>query len=124
MRVVLLLAILLFVHGPLSAQGDSATHYIHGLPVSEDDTVQNFPANDYAPANEVIVVPAGKLPENLLNALNEKSEFKGWERLPVLKEVNTGIYRVRILNKTDTTFFGLNENGKVVSYGKNSVDDQ
>jgi hypothetical protein len=124
MKVLILLVPSLFACMSALAQGDSATHYVHGLPVSEDDTVQNFPVNDYPPFNKVVTIPHQLLPEKILKSLRTKSEFKGWEQLPVLKEVNTGIYRIRIAHENDTTHFGLNENGKVVTYEINSDDEQ
>jgi len=115
---------LLTLCGDVVAQDDSATQYIHGLPVTEDDTVHNFPANDLEPRNQAVVVPRDRLPGELLKTLNEKSEYKGWEKLPVVKNINTGIYTIRIVHKEDTTYLGMNENGQVVTYGRNSVDDQ
>lgn len=104
-------------------QTDSATVYRHGLPVSEDDTVQNFPQNDYYPKNVRMVIPDNHLPPKLHKSLQENPRYSGWEQLPVYYDKNTDIYTIRILENSDTTFIGLNRNGKPVSYGNNSIDD-
>lgn len=105
------------------SQTDSATVYRHGLPVSEDDTVQNFPQYDYYPKNIQVVIPDHHLPSKLHKTLHNNPRYKGWDQLPVYYNKNTDIYTIRILENSDTTFIGLNKNGKPVSYGNNSVED-
>jgi len=67
---------------------------------------------------------ATQLPHRVLKSLQRESIYSGWEKLPVLFDKNTGIYTVRIKAENDTIYYGLNENGKPVSYGKKNKDDQ
>jgi hypothetical protein len=72
MKISVLLLLLLVCGTRLLAQDDSATHYIHGLPVSEDDTVQNFPQEDRVPKSRIVVIPHAQLPEKILGTLEKK----------------------------------------------------
>lgn len=105
------------------SQSDS-TLYINGLPVSEDDTVRNFPSTNYYPKNNEVIVGNRQLPEKLLDKLKKQSVYKGWERFPVLYNKSTDRYTVRVLSQNDTLYFGLDGNGNAVSYGKKNRDNQ
>jgi hypothetical protein len=104
-------------------QSDSTTEYRQGLPVSDDDTVQNFPARDFYPKNKYKVVPPSEVPEKVLKTLNRKSVYRGWEQMPVYLDVNIDIFYVRVRSTSDTITFGLNRQGKAVAYGRKSIDD-
>lgn len=118
-----LVTILLTCTALCSAAQDDSTVYRHGLPVSDDDTVQNFPERDYSPRENVVVVPHSKLPKDLKDELNENAEFKGWQDMPVLFDHNTGRYIVRIKNDTTVTTIGVNKNGKPVTYGVGTQEE-
>ena len=107
----------------LHAQNDS-TILQNGLPVSSVDSVRNFPSHDYYPKNSEVTVPNAALPHRLLKALRNDPIYLGWEKLPVLYNRDTQIYTVRVITKSDTAYYGLNDHGKPVSYGKKGKDDQ
>jgi len=99
------------------AQSDS-TRYINGLPVSEDDTVQQFPRNDLGPSNKLIPLTAKQLPPSVLEALEEKAQYQGWQDSTVYFEKNTGLYIVPVKYEEGVKIFGLNENGKPVTFSE------
>jgi hypothetical protein len=107
----------------VQAQNDS-TVYIHGLPVSGDDTVQHFPKNDLPPNNNIVIIPENQLPSSLLKALNKDKRYSGWKAFPVYYNTSTEVYNVTVKNAADTTYYGFNSNGKPVTYGRNTIDDQ
>jgi hypothetical protein len=120
-----LMSVLFLVFASLGAQAQTdSTIYQNGLPVSSDDSVRNFPSDDYYPRNAEIRVRNVELPQSLLKALNDDSLYRGWQKLPVLYNKNTKIYTVRVITKTDTAYYGFNDRGKPVTYGKKGRDDQ
>ena len=123
MKICVLLLMLYICVTSAYAQTDSATVYIHGLPVSEDDTAEHNSLKDIPPLNKDIIVPFNQLPRKVQQALKEP-EYKGWNDFPIQYRRTTGIYTIRFISKGDTTVIGLNENGKPVKFGENSIDDQ
>jgi hypothetical protein len=123
MKLVIVLGVSLLSLQYTFAQSDS-TLYLNGLPVSQDDTVRNFPSSDYYPKNKPVVISHDKLPERLRAALNREPIYKGWNRLPVLYDKNTDRYTVRVINENDTVFYGLDKKGNPLTYGKEWKDDQ
>lgn len=105
------------------SQSDSI-EYNHGVPVGDDDTVQNFPTRDSPPNSDLVKVPSGEIPDPLIKALKKKSIYNGWEKFPVYLNKASGIYDVRILQGSDTIVFGLNKDGNLVTIGEKTVDDQ
>jgi hypothetical protein len=106
------------------AQSDSTTLFRQGLPVSDDDTVQHFPAKDFYPRTNIRSVRESDLPQKVVHTLNRKSIYEGWNRLPVYHDLNTDIFYVRVVHGSDTASYGLNRNGKAVSYGRKTIDDE
>jgi hypothetical protein len=119
---LLLITILVFISLNGKAQSDSID-YNHGVPIGNDDTVQNFPDNDLEPKTKLSVVDAEKLPATLRKALKTKSIYKGWDKFPVIFNHTTGLYQIRVVQAGDTTVLGVNKNGDTVTYGKGTVDD-
>jgi hypothetical protein len=115
-QVILIIAALLFAASiDLIAQDDS-TQYINGIPITADDSVANaIPEDQFPKKNYQFVTPA-KLPKKLLAALTEKNQFKGWEKKGVYLDRNTGLYIITIPIKNGRRIFGLDENGKAVTY--------
>jgi hypothetical protein len=116
---------LFLIAGICTAQAQSDSTVFHqGLPVSHDDTVRNFPHYDYYPKTRMVIVPYEQLPHKLQRSLKEKDLYKGWDQFPVYYDKNTDIYDIRFMDGSDTTVVGMNKNGKPVTYGKRSKDDQ
>jgi hypothetical protein len=119
----LLIQLFCFMSVAAWSQNDS-TVYEQGIPVSDDDTVQNFPRQDFYPKKKIEVLSYNAVPDKIKKALNKNSLYKGWNRLPIYHDLNTDIFYVRIVNKTDTTTYGLNKHGDPVTYGEHSVNDE
>jgi hypothetical protein len=123
MKLIIVLSVGLLSFQCTLGQSDS-TLYINGLPVTQDDTVRNYPSSDYYPKDKTVVVPSNRLPEKLRTILNREPLYKGWDRLPVLYDKNTDRYTVRVITENDTVFYGLDRKGNPLTYGKKSKDDQ
>lgn len=104
------------------SQADS-TRYINGLPVSEDDTVQQFPQADLGPKNKLTAVPVNKLPSRLLEVLESEDQYKGWQDSTIYFEKNTGLYLVPVKYKEGVKIFGLSENGDPVTFDEITVQE-
>ena len=113
-RNVLVVADLLAA-GPLFAQNDS-TVYRFGLPISEDDTAGQFLQSDRIPRNEWKAVPVRDLPEEVLEAITEEDQYKGWRDSTVYFDKNTGLYLVPVEREDGVRIYGLNENGNPVTF--------
>lgn len=101
--------------GSALAQDDS-TRYIFGLPVSEDDTARQFPANDKRPHNRLTPVDISALPKSLRNVLENEAQYKGWRDSTIYFQRNTGLYLVPIKYDEGVKVYGLSENGDPVTY--------
>lgn len=115
-KIVLTIAAFILL-GPMNAfsQNDS-TRYINGLPVSEDDTVGQFPLEDLGAKNKLIAVELNDLPPKLMDALKKEKQYQGWQDSTIYFEKNTGIYHVRVKYEEGVKIFGLNANGDPVSF--------
>lgn len=105
---------------PLSrsfSQNDS-TRYINGLPVSEDDTVQNFPIQDLEPKDQLVALPPNALPADLVKSLEKDELYAGWRDSTVYYDANTNLYFVHVKREGSVKIFGLNENGKPVTFSE------
>lgn len=112
---MLISAVLFFA--TLVAYGqDDSTRYIHGLPVSEDDTARQFPPRDLQPQNKILPMPPYRLPEEVQEALKTEEQYKGWRDTVIYFQENTGLYLVPIKYSEGVKIFGLNENGNAVTY--------
>jgi hypothetical protein len=106
------------------AQTDSI-EYVHGLPVTgdPDDTV-TATTTDRAPKDILVEVPVDKLPRRLRKTLEKDPEYEGWEKFNVYRDVNTGLYILPIQRGSIIRTYGLNENGKPVTFSETSKGDQ
>lgn len=108
-------ALLLLGVFPALGQDDS-TRYIHGIPVSDDDTVRNFPQRDRDPHNRHRPLSVSDLPSGLRKILDEEPQYDGWRDSTVYYEVNTGLYIVPVKYDGGIKIFGLQEDGNAVTY--------
>jgi hypothetical protein len=122
-RLALLPVLLTALSPAVKGQQDS-TVYLQGLPVSEDDTVQNFPHYDYFPKQDSEIIRYDLLPPKLQRQLKHNVNYKGWDQFPIYFNRHTDIYTIRIKEGGDTTVIGLNKNGKPVTFGENSREEQ
>ena len=110
-----LLIAALLASAPLFAQNDS-TIYRFGLPITEDDTAEQFLQSDRIPRNEWRAVPLRELPEKVLEAITEEDQYEGWRDSTVYFEKNTGLYLVPVQREDGVRIYGLNENGNPVTF--------
>ena len=106
---------MLFVAVETFAQ--DSTRYINGLPVSEDDTTQQFLKDrDLEPKNRLTVVPADQLPVKLRDELDSDEQYAGWRDSSVYFDANTEIYHVPVKYAEGVKIFGMKENGDPVTF--------
>lgn len=98
-----------------NAQNDS-TVYINGIPVTESDTVTNFPDTDLFPKTNHERIHYDKIPSKLRKILERKSLYKGWNQTGVFLDKNTNLYLVRVSVKKGYKIFGLDKNGNPVTF--------
>lgn len=108
-------ALLLLGVIPVFGQDDS-TRYIHGLPVSDDDTVRNFPQRDRQPNNRYRPLSVSELPSELRKVLDEEPQYEGWRDSTVYFEKNTDLYIVPVKYEGGIKIFGLQEDGNAMTY--------
>ena len=114
---LLIAAFVLFASSPLFSQADS-TKYINGLPVSEDDTASHVQQMDVEPYNRQVAVTINDLPAKLREVLDEEPIYQGWQDTTIYYQANTGLYIVPIRYREGVKIFGLNKNGKPVSFSE------
>jgi hypothetical protein len=99
------------------AQNDSL-EFIHGLPVIEDDTVQQFPQEDLEPLSNYTRIAKNEIPPRLQRTLKHDDLYKGWENSPIYLDRNTGLYILHLSSATSVRTYRFNESGKPVSYSE------
>jgi hypothetical protein len=121
-RSFALLALFWMGCSTVHAQQDSTVYHM-GLPVSDDDTVQNFPQYDYFPKQDSEIIRYDLLPQKVQRQLKHNVNYAGWDQFPVYFNRHTDIYTIRIKQGSDTTVIGLNKNGKPVTFGESSREE-
>ncbi|MEX2233251.1 MAG: hypothetical protein WD824_13900 [Cyclobacteriaceae bacterium] len=115
-KIVLTIAAFILLALTTAFSQNDSTRYINGLPVSEDDTVGQFPQQDLGAKNKLIAVEVNDLPPKLLDVLKKEEQYHGWQDSTIYFEKNTGIYHVPVKYEEGVKIFGLNENGDPVSF--------
>src|SRR5689334_15502921 len=90
------------------AQHDS-TRYANGLPVSQDDTVQQFPQRDLNPVNELIRTEKREVPKKIIKRLQKDKLYEGWEKVPIYFDKNTKLYVIHIPSGNTSRTYHFNE---------------
>jgi hypothetical protein len=122
MRIIFIVVLFIFLSLKGIAQADSID-YNHGVPVNDDDTVQNFPEADFEPKTKLILVKPDQIPGSLKKALTRRSVYNGWDKFPVYLNETTGFYEIRVINAGDTTALAVDKKGNTVTFGKGTIDD-
>jgi hypothetical protein len=112
-----ILLISLTVHG----QNDDTVQYIHGLPETGEDTSQQIPQEDIAPAHSLVDISVEQLPNELFKKLNDEPQFKGWQAGIIQFDRNTRLYWVRIKEDSVIRSYGFNGQGKPVSVREKNI---
>lgn len=113
---MLFLAALVMLSINVWAQETDSTVYRFGLPVSDDDTTEQFLQADRIPGNEWKAIPVDDLPSEVLEAITEGSQYQGWRDSTVYFEKNTGHYLVPVEGEDGLRIYGLNEDGEPVTF--------
>jgi hypothetical protein len=115
-------AIILFL-GAASARGqdDDTIKYVHGLPVTGEDTLQQVPPDDVAPVDSIVQLSAEQIPRELFRELNENPLYKGWQNHTLQIDKNTGLYWLHIRDRETVRSYGFNRDGKPVSVREKSI---
>jgi hypothetical protein len=123
MEKAIIIALLLFTAPAIAvvAQSDS-TQYVYGIPVTDEDSVENIPFPDLEPIDNYRKLDRSDLPSGLVKALETNDQFKGWEKRAVYLDKNTDLYIVTIPFGDAFRVFGLDKNGKGVTYKEISVE--
>ena len=116
-KLIILASITLLAGFSAFSQADS-TRYINGLPVSDDDTVQQFPQNDLAPAKKITPVEVKNLPAKLREALEQGAQYEGWKDSTVYFDNNTQQYIVPVKYEGGVKIFGVDKDGNPVRYSE------
>lgn len=118
MKRTICIAAALLLLGVFPVFGQDSTRYIHGLPVSDDDTVRNFPQTDRQPDNKYRALAVKDLPSRLRKTLDEEPQYEGWRDSTVYLEINTDLYIVPVKYDGGIKVFGLKEDGNAVTYSE------
>lgn len=98
------------------AQDDDTVQYIHGLPQTGEDTVQQeIPQDDVAPTDSIVQLSPEQLPRELAKALGENPLYKGWEKSTIQLDRNTGLYWLHIRDQRTTRSYGFDDEGHPVT---------
>jgi hypothetical protein len=124
MKVLVTALILVIIPIIVCAQDDDTIQYIHGLPVTGEDTLQQIPQEDLAPADSVAQISPEQLPRELLRTLNGDSIYRGWQKHSIQLDKNTGLYWVHIRESTRVRSYGFNANGKQVSIRERTITSE
>ncbi|MEO5603496.1 MAG: hypothetical protein ABIR06_21425 [Cyclobacteriaceae bacterium] len=99
------------------SQADS-TQYIFGLPVTKDDTARRSLEQDVEPKNNLEIVSIGKLPNRVRKVLDKEAQYKGWQDSLIYFNTNTRLFVVPVKNGNTIKIYGLNENGRPVTFSE------
>src|SRR5688572_17565561 len=95
-KIILTIAAFILPGATTAFSQNDSTRYINGLPVSEDDTVKQFPQEDLGAKNKLIAVELNDLPSKLVDVLKKEEQYQGWQDSTIYFEKNTGIYHVPV----------------------------
>jgi hypothetical protein len=110
-----LTSLLFFLAIAAYGQDDDTVQYIHGLPQTGEDTVQQTPRDDIAPADSIVQLSPEQLPRDLIKALDENPLYKGWEKSTIQIDKNTGLYWLHIRDRQTVRSYGFDDEGHPVS---------
>lgn len=119
LRIWVIAVFIVAVQSAVYAQRDS-TRYIFGLPVSEDDTAGQFIEGDIGPKNKLQIVTTNELPAELREVLDKEVQFRGWQDTLIYYNRKTELFVVPLRQGETIKIYGLNENGKPVTYDEES----
>jgi hypothetical protein len=118
------ITLVILATGAASAQDDDTISYVHGLPVTGEDSAQQVPQDDLHPPDSIVQISAKQIPKPLLRTLNETALYKGWQNQVVQFDKNTGLYWLHMRDKTIVRSYGFDNRGKPVSFQERTVKEE
>ncbi|HEY9046412.1 MAG TPA: hypothetical protein VIN08_10975 [Ohtaekwangia sp.] len=94
---------------------DDTTSTVNNAPNPESVYNSEIPY-DLEPARDSMKLAWSEIPNKLLRKLNRTRRYAGWERAGLYLNRNTKVYMIYIINDSLVTKYGLDENGRVVTY--------
>lgn len=122
MKTLLMLSLCFFATNWLFAQGDDSIQFIHGLPVTGEDTAQPVPQTDYAPEDNMVRVHPDSIPSPIAEAWDEFAPLKNWRNETIVFDRNTELYWIRIKQDSTLRSYGYTREGHPVSIKEKSAD--
>ena len=114
-KTILIIAAMMGSGSAVVYSQDDSTRYIFGLPVTED-TVEQFLGRDLIPKENLQPVPFHKLPVKVRETLTTEDHYHGGLDSTIFFDKNTRLYIVYVETAEGMQIFGLNENGKPVTF--------
>lgn len=114
----ILIAAFILCHTAAVYSQDDSTRYIFGLPVSDDDTVEQFLERDLEPKENLQAVPVSKLPSEVHEALVKEEQYRGWQDSTIYFDKNTRLFMVHVKTGASIRIYGLDENGNPVTFSE------
>ena len=71
-----------------------------------------------------IEVSTKEIPAKLQKTLNENELYKDWQDSPLYFDKNTNLYNLYIKKDSTIVVYGLNKQGKAVTYNSYTVQDE
>jgi hypothetical protein len=124
MKAIVFLFLLISLAAQTSvAQDDDSITFVHGLPITGEDSAQDVPAYDFAPTDSLVRITAEHIPGALRKTLSEEPLFKGWQRDTIILDKNTGLYWLHRKAGTGIRSYGFNSSGKQVSFRERTLKE-
>ena len=124
MKVLLIITILTVPAATLLAQDDDTIRFVHGLPITGEDTAQQVPQPDVAPFDKFVIVSPAELPSGLATELDKNDLMKNWRSDARIEfDRNTGVYWINFAAGGRLRSYGYNADGNPVSIKEKAVPD-
>jgi hypothetical protein len=124
LKNTLLLSVIVLCVGTLAIGQPDSTLYSNGIPMVDEDSVENIIPPDQDPKKQRVRVPEEKIPARVSKVLRSDN-YKGWEKTGLYLDKNTRLYIVTVPYADGFRIFGLDQYGKPVTYDEVSeLDDQ
>jgi hypothetical protein len=108
---------------PVLGQDDDTLQYIYGLPETGEDTSQQIPQHDLAPADTMVQIGVEQVPRELLRTLSKEPQFAGWQNDVLQLNKNTGLYWLHMRRGNVMRSYGFNRHGKPVSMNEKTIQE-
>ena len=118
---IAIVALLLWCTPPACAQDDDTIEFVHGLPVTGEDTAQQIPQDEVPPADSLLQLAPRQVPRKLREAFEENTLFTGWRKHQILLDKHTGVYWLHLREGNTLRRYGFTEDGNPVSIMENDI---